>query len=85
VLTLQFIEVGQDLADLSDDLDAVLPMAYFKDRNFDAGWVGGKLINDVERKRTLYTVVQPNMYGSGTAAQNVSILTDLQKSIPMTK
>ena len=82
VLPPEFTEVGQNLAVFSDDLDDVLPMAYFKDWNFGADWVGGKLMQDVERKRTAHTVVKPTLDGTGTTAQNVTILSDLRKKYP---
>jgi uncharacterized lipoprotein YddW (UPF0748 family) len=82
VLPPEFTEVGQNLSVFSNDLDDVLPMAYFKDWNLDAGWVGGKLMRDVERKRSLHTVVKPTLDGTGTDEQNVAILVDLHKKYP---
>lgn len=54
MLTLVFIEVGQNLADFSNDLDVVLPMAYLKDWDFDADWVSNNLIHEVEHKRAAH-------------------------------
>lgn len=82
VLPPEFTEVGQDLADFSNDLDEVLPMAYFIDWNFGADWVAGKLMQDVELKRALHTVVKPTLDGTGTTEQNVAILIDLHKKYP---
>ncbi|MDP9108458.1 MAG: family 10 glycosylhydrolase [Pseudomonadota bacterium] len=82
VLPPEFTEVGQNLAEFSNDLDEVLPMAYFKDWNFASSWVGGRLMQDVERKRTKHTIVKPTLDGTGTTEENVAILADLRKKYP---
>ena len=82
LLPPQFTEVGQDLSLLSDALDAVYPMAYFKDWSFPPSWVAGKLMADVERKKTHHTNVKPTLDGSGTVAQNIDILSAVRKKFP---
>lgn len=82
LLPPQFTEVGQDLSLLSGALDAVYPMAYFKDWSFPPSWVAGKLMADVERKKTRNTKVKPTLDGSGTVAQNIDILLAVRKKFP---
>ena len=82
VLPPEFTEVGQNLAVFSADLDEVLPMAYFMDWKFAPDWIGGKLMQDIERKRSAHTSVVPTLDGTGTNAQNIAILTDLRKKYP---
>ena len=82
VLPPQFVEVGQDLALFSGDLDEVHPMAYFKDWAYSPTWIAARLMTDVERKRTRNTVVKPTLDGTGTFAQNVSILSAVRKKFP---
>ncbi|WP_034295967.1 family 10 glycosylhydrolase [Herbaspirillum sp. RV1423] len=82
LLPPEFTEVGQNLAAFSADLDEVLPMAYFKDWGRSAGWVSGKLMQDVVRKKSSSTQIKPTLDGTGTEKQNIGILIDIRKMFP---
>jgi hypothetical protein len=82
LLPPQFTEVGQDLALFSLYLDEVHPMAYFKDWSYSPAWIAARLMADVEQKRVGKTVVKPTLDGSGTFAQNVGILSAVEKKFP---
>lgn len=85
LLPPEFVEVGQNLALFSSDLDEVHPMAYFKDWDFPPDWVSGKLMNDIVRKRSASKAIIPTLDGTGTMDQNVHILSGIQKKFPGVK
>jgi hypothetical protein len=78
----QFTEVGQDLALFSLYLDEVHPMAYFKDWSYSPAWIAARLMADVEQKRVGKAAVKPTLDGSDTFAQNVGILSAVEKKFP---
>lgn len=82
VLPPEFTEVGQDLALFGPALDEVLPMGYFRDWDFSAHWVSTRLMRDVARKKSTATVIKPTLDGTGSLAQNVGIVSAIQKNYP---
>ncbi|MGZ3768718.1 MAG: family 10 glycosylhydrolase [Bdellovibrio sp.] len=50
ILPQEFVEVGQNLLFFSQDLDEVMPMAYWQDWGFTKSWVAQNCVKDVERK-----------------------------------
>lgn len=82
VLPPEFTEVGQDVARFSQDLDEVLPMAYYNDWEFPPAWVASGLMPDVAKKIVGNAVIKPTLDGTGSVADNVDILKAIRKNYP---
>ncbi|MGZ3774769.1 MAG: family 10 glycosylhydrolase, partial [Bdellovibrio sp.] len=64
ILPQEFVEVGQNLSFFAQDLDEVMPMAYWRDWGFTQNWVAQNCLKDVEVKTKAaqsLTLIKPTL------------------------